>query len=238
MEPVLPEFELVYEKLKRLRDSGFAPSVVLDIGASSGVWSGTCSRLFPEADYFLVEPQTYPEYAPLGDAKHHWIRSAVGAREDIIELTIPGSGRQSKFSAHVFPPPQGSTRAHTPAIKISLPQTTIDRLLELGKIQPPQLVKLDVQGYELEVLRGASRLWDSAKVFFIETSLYRYWEGAPVIADVVSFFREHGFHFFDFAAEHRVGPAVLSQFDVIFVSGRSETNRLMDPEGLKKPFWD
>lgn len=234
----IPEYAADYRQLKRLKESGFAPTSVLDIGASSGVWSGTCSMVFPEAEYFLIEPQTYRgDHAPVEGVKRHWIRSAVGATEDIIELTVPEMGRQSKFNAHVLPAPEGSRRAHLPVEKIRLPQTTVDRLLEFGKIQPPQLVKLDVQGYELEVLRGATRLWESAKVFFVETSLYRYWQKAPLLADVVAFFAKHGFQFFDFSTECRMGPEVLSQLDIIFVSETCQMNRLMDEAGIKKPIW-
>jgi FkbM family methyltransferase len=234
-----PDFAADYNRLKKLREYDFAPASILDVGASNGVWSGTCSMIFPEAKYFLVEPQIYPwEYSPVAGVSRHWIRKAVGSREDIVELTVPEIGNKSQYNAHVLPPPVGSLRASAPAQKIVTPQTTINHLLKTGEIQPPQLVKLDVQGYELEVLRGASELWQSAKVFFVETSLYRYWQKAPLLSEVVAYFAQYGFQFYDFSTENRVGPELLSQLDIIFVSEKCRTNRLMDDSRLSRPFWE
>jgi FkbM family methyltransferase len=234
----LPEFAADYNRLAKLREYDFAPASILDIGASSGVWSGTCSMIFPEAEYFLIEPQIYPkEYAPVFGIKRRWIRQAVGSREEAIELLVPEMAEQSHYNAHVLTPPVGSLRASAPTRKIMVSQTTVDHLLESGEIRPPQLVKLDVQGYELEVMRGASRLWESAKVFFVETSLYRYWEKAPLLSEVVGFFAQYGFQFYDFATENRMGPGLLSQLDIIFISEKCQMARVMDESRLKRPLW-
>jgi hypothetical protein len=114
-------------------------------------------------------------------------------------------------------------------------QTTVDRLLETGVIRPPQLVKIDVQGYELEVLLGATKLWDSARVFFVETSLYRYWDKAPLLSEVVAFFAGRGFQVYDFSTECRMPGKLLAQIDIIFVSAKCQLFRLMDE--VSKPTW-
>lgn len=235
---VVPEYAVDYKRLQKLREYGFSPTSILDIGASTGVWTATCSMVFPEADYFLIEPLVYPEeYSPVPGIKRHWIRQAVGSKEDAVELIVPDRGEQSLYNAHVLPPPAGSLRARSPHDKLSVRQTTVDCLLETGAIQPPQLIKLDVQGYELEVLHGARRLWDTAKVFFIETSIYRYWQGAPLLSDIVAFFAQHGFQFYDFSTEFRTGPDLLSQLDIIFVDERCQMFRLMDLTTNSKPKW-
>jgi FkbM family methyltransferase len=233
MEPV-PEFALDHKRLQTLREYGFVPTSVLDIGASNGVWSGTCAMIFPEADYFLVEPQQYPrEYAPVPGIKRHWIRQAVGAKEETVELIVPARGKQSRFNAHVLPRRPGSLPRPT-LEQIPVPQTTVDRLLETGVILPPQLVKVDVQGYELEVLRGGTRLWETAKVFFVETSIYRYWDKAPLLADVVAFFAERGFHVYDFSTECRMPRELLSQVDLIFVKRMSPEEMFEKIRQLRK----
>jgi FkbM family methyltransferase len=234
MEPV-PEFALDHRRLATLRSYDFAPTHVLDIGASNGVWSGTCSMIFPEAEYFLVEPQTYPkDYWPVPTARRHWIRQAVGAQPGNVELIVP-EGKHSKFNAHVLPPPVGSESWHPILEQVPVTQTTVDRLLEAGTIAPPQLVKVDVQGYELEVLRGATKLWDSARVFFVETSLYRYWDKAPLLAEVVAFFAERKFQVYDFSTECRMPGELLAQIDIIFVSEACKMFYLMDE--VSKPKW-
>ena len=64
-------------------------TLILDVGASGGVWSGTCSMIFPEAEYFLIEPLIYPEeYWPVPGVNHHWIRKTVGSRNDNVEMIV------------------------------------------------------------------------------------------------------------------------------------------------------
>jgi len=86
----LPEFATDYKRLEKLREYDFAPTSILDVGASGGVWSGTCSMIFPEAEYFLIEPLIYPEeYWPVPGVNHHWIRKTVGSRNDNVEMIVP-----------------------------------------------------------------------------------------------------------------------------------------------------
>ena len=42
--------------LQKLKDQGYAPAVIFDIGASNGVWSDTIALTLPEAEYHLFEP--------------------------------------------------------------------------------------------------------------------------------------------------------------------------------------
>ncbi len=55
-----------FHALRRLRRQGFAPDFVLDVGASTGVWSDMAHKLFPQARFILVEP-LYGQYARQSD---------------------------------------------------------------------------------------------------------------------------------------------------------------------------
>jgi hypothetical protein len=138
-----------------------------------------------------------------------------------------------RLQTHVLPRRPGSLPRPT-LEQIPVPQTTVDRLLETGVILAPQLVKVDVQGYELEVLLGGTRLWETAKVFFVETSIYRYWDKAPLLADVVAFFAERGFHVYDFSTECRMPRELLSQVDLIFVKRMSPEEMFEKIRQLRK----
>lgn len=80
---------------------------------------------------------------------------------------------------------------------------------------PPQC---DVQGAELDVIRGAQRLADSIEVVVLEVSLVSYNEGAPGISKVVSTMFLHGFDIIDVAEVHYWASSleILGQMDLVF----------------------
>ena len=71
---------------------------------------------------------------------------------------------------------------------------TLDSLFE--DIRPEKeavLLKIDTQGYELEVLRGAEQSLPRVCMAQLEVSVVPLYEGAPVMADVLAFMQDAGF---------------------------------------------
>lgn len=91
------------------------------------------------------------------------------------------------------------------------------------------LLKLDVQGFELEVLEGAKGILDTTEVIPTELSLYNFQQN-PLIHEVVAYLVEHGFRIFDYDGEVRLDDGVLAQIDFVFVS---ETSPLSEISGAK-----
>jgi hypothetical protein len=70
------------------------------------------------------------------------------------------------------------------------PMRTLDSLLKDYRDQTgvdirPTLLKLDVQGFELEAFKGAMETLSSVEVLVIETSLLQYNEGSPLLGEVL-----------------------------------------------------
>ena len=79
------------------------------------------------------------------------------------------------------------------------------------------MIKIDVQGAELMVLRGIPRTLSRANMLLVETSLVPYNKNAPLIAPLVSFLDGVGWRLVDIEASFRVGPAIV-QADALFVN--------------------
>ena len=60
-------------------------------------------------------------------------------------------------------------------------------------IQPPALLKLDVQGYELEALRGCEDLLDRFAYVYAECSFVELYAGQALADEVIAWLRERGF---------------------------------------------
>lgn len=86
---------------------------------------------------------------------------------------------------------------------------------------PVDFLKLDVQGYELEVLGGASRILSTCEFVLLECSLIRGNLGAPLFHDVVAAMAGYGFLLYDIATLMRRSDNRLSQIDGLFVSASS-----------------
>src|SRR2546422_465251 len=88
-----------------------------------------------------------------------------------------------------------------------------------GKSLPGRFfLKLDVQGYELEVLRGAERTLTATDVVLMEVSLLQYNAGAPLFAEVTAFMKAIGFVVYDICGQlRRAADEALFQADLLFV---------------------
>jgi hypothetical protein len=94
---------------------------------------------------------------------------------------------------------------------------TIDSLVEQGAIVMPDLVKLDVQGFELEALKGATRLFGPVEAFILETSLFRFMPRIPLLHEVVAFMADRHYYAYDFGGWlRRPYDRAVGQTDICF----------------------
>lgn len=101
---------------------------------------------------------------------------------------------------------------HTEEVEIS----TLD--LEVKEIREEILIlKLDVQGYELEVLKGAIESLPRTLVVVLEMSNHDYYGGAPKYYEVDEFLRKHNYSLFDLYTSIRDVHGI-HEWDSIYVN--------------------
>jgi hypothetical protein len=83
-------------------------------------------------------------------------------------------------------------------------------------LPPPDLIKIDVQGAELDVLAGAPDALRNASALIVEVSLVDYNTGAPLIADVMAATDREGFKCVDLCEVHRTPANFVLQLDLLF----------------------
>lgn len=82
----------------------------------------------------------------------------------------------------------------------------------------PLLIKADVQGYEIDVLQGATSCLDRTEIILLELSFRRLYEGSPLAHDVIGWLGERGFRIYDICSYVQRGrDTELLQADVVFV---------------------
>lgn len=212
--------------LEDLRARGLKCESVLDVGAHKTEWSRMAKAVFPGANCFLIEPLA--EMQPLlnafcgefpGSRGFH-----AGAGSQAGEMTLTSGSDLAGASLLPFSDEtvdESGAAIEAPGEKRRpVAVVTIDDLMASGDLPPPQLVKLDVQGFELEALRGASTLFECecVQVFVLEVSLFEFMPGMPIFHEVVGFMEQRGYYAYDFPGFlRRPFDGALAQVDICFV---------------------
>ena len=199
--------------LRHLRELGFMPRHVLDVGANKTEWSRLARTLFPEAKFILIEPQV--ELVPYLKAFCEespgsvWKLAGAGSAPGEMELAVWPNNAQSSL---LFQPEGNSAYEHR-----HIPIVTIDSLFE-NEQRLPQLAKLDIQGFEIEALAGATKLFGQTECFIVEVNLFKRVPTVPLFSDVVSFFDKRGYKVYDIPGDlRRPLDNALWQVDLAFV---------------------
>jgi FkbM family methyltransferase len=202
--------------LDRMRRNGFAPRVAIDVGAYSGEWTTLCKDVFPATRVLMIEPQAgrLPDLARVAAAYEgvSLVQTLLGS-EPMERVAF----YEKETASSVLPEVERNDEPSS-----YLPMVTLDALLEEQNYERPDLLKLDVQGYELEVLKGGERTLASAEAVLLEVNLIPIHEGAPLLHEVVAYMAERHFRAYDICTLYRRPyDLALWQVDVMFVTTKS-----------------
>lgn len=202
--------------------AGMNVASVIDVGANKGQFSLVARSLFPNAEIHAFDPLE-TEFAIFksvvkGPVKHYAI--ALGAQAGEAKFYVTSR----PDSSSLFKPDRG--REHLYGVTLSSSQTVpvmrLSDAIDLRTLTGPVLLKLDVQGGELDVLRGAADVLPLIDTIYTEASFVSLYEHQPLAGDIIDFLAKHGFALrgvFNHAVAPGVGPV---QADFLFVKASPE----------------
>lgn len=213
MQPDLP----ISRRLAPLLDS---PIVVVDVGARDAGPHSPWTAL-PNVFTYGFDPDA-AEVARLNEGAENakYFPYAVGgeaAARVFYDNNAPGGGSFYPQNCAVtdrwkFENIDGQKRDARdyfyPTEPRMVPTVSLDAWAKSQKPAVVDLIKLNIQGAELDALRGAEALvLPSACAVFLEVSFVESYIDRPMFADVDTYMRAAGFEFFDLLMLHPVGRA-------------------------------
>ncbi len=202
----------VERSLEALRDRGFAPATVFDVGAYHGEFARFCRAEFrPAPQVFCFEPlaAAVDKLTPLAAAGEITLLPGLVGAEDAEAVPFHEHETTSSVLSHA-----GRVGAAS-----AQPMRRLDTLIRGGQLPgPPDLLKIDTQGYELHVLRGIEGHLGGVRVILAEVNLLDIYAGVPLMHEVVGWLAARGWVVYDVCSLiRRPHDGAVWQSDLIFV---------------------
>lgn len=189
-----------------LRSLRFDVRTVIDIGVDRG--TKPLYRAFEDCSFLLVDPRRQAESLLLDKpGRYVFINKAVGATPGRRLLLEQEAGKTTFLERTAL------TSSPTSA-QYEVDVTTLDELLDLKDCKPPFGIKIDTEGYELEVIKGLTRRWDSVQFVICEASIRRRFVASYQISEIIAYMLEHDFMLFNFMDPPVQRPRY---YDIIFL---------------------
>jgi FkbM family methyltransferase len=202
------------------------PVVLYDIGANSGAWSYVMYKLNPNIKSItFFEPQKkYYDVIKKNDfltsVEKRFFNIALGSENKITKIkggTASASILDVKEQNNFFPNSLNSD-CETVTVK------KLDDVFLSNKLQIPDTIKIDVQGYELLVLQGAEKIIKNTQYLIIELSFREFYDGQPKLSELIGFLEKNNFILIDFGHEWRGKKNEILQIDAFFLNNKFINN--------------
>lgn len=192
-------------------------ATVVDVGASRGQFASFAQARFPRAKMICFEPlpQSRDTLALLLKGRADVLPFAVGDRSGSATFHVATADDSSSLlpighrQREEYPGTEESRQVEVQVV-------TLAAALADRSIEPPALLKIDVQGAELAVLRGAGELLGHFEEVFVECSFVELYEGQSLADEVIAFLLREGFRLVGpFGVSYGRGGQAL-QADLLF----------------------
>lgn len=211
---------------------GIAPSVeheeplspyrfdsIVDVGANKGQFAVFARHTFPQAQIISFEPLENPArlFKSIfeSDPRTRLVRAAVGTERGTLSINV--AAKDDSSSPLGVSDIQAKTFGTRIVDTVEVPCGPLSDYLQEGDLGVSNLLKIDTQGFELQVLRGAESVLGRFSVIYCELSFVELYTGQALASEVISFLHEHRFNV---AGVYNISSGQKSQqlqADVLFV---------------------
>jgi FkbM family methyltransferase len=197
-----------------LKDNGIEVKTVYDIGAYIGNWSLAAKRIFgPDLITLAFEPNAVhnKRLELVANGIYNLVLSDKPGHIDFYSVGGTGDSVYRENSS-----------VYDNLMPTKIEAVCLDFLVESDSLQSPQLIKIDVQGSEMDVLLGATKTVSQASVVVVECQLLSRNQGGSQISSVLRLMQELEFSPIAISEIHQIGRRI-EEIDFVFIK-----NNLID----------
>jgi FkbM family methyltransferase len=174
--------------------------LVLDVGARFGVYVWMLRRNGYKGPVVSFEPiaSNYAELSRAAKKDDRWqtVNVALGSEDGEAAINV---NKRTTFSSFFTPNAfareefgDGVGSDHVEVVEVRRLDTVLPQILGTSTL-PPTFLKMDTQGWDLEVVRGATSVLSDIVALQSEVSVMPIYEGMPGIHEAFDIFNELGF---------------------------------------------
>lgn len=170
---------------------------VVDVGANRGQFALVARRCFPQAWIHSFEPLSEPMRSyrrVLGnDPRIATYQVALGCMTGEATMHVPRNDDSSSLLSVTTLQRQlhpGTTEESETKVRVG----QLPDYIGTESLRSPALLKIDVQGYEMEVLRGCHELIEFFSYVYVECAFVELYEGQALADEIVAWLREQHFN--------------------------------------------
>lgn len=193
--------------LRSMRDDyGVYPEVIYDVGASVLHWTNEAVNIWPQSEYYCFEAMSETAFLynlPYIKGFYNGVLSDESNKIVTFYQNImnPGGNSYYKENSDINPVADELYNEHKEYITSTLDEIVTSRMFKL-----PDLIKMDVQGSELDILKGADKCLEHAKHLILELQVVEYNRGAPLRDTVIEYLKTKNFYMVESSPFTNAGP--------------------------------
>ncbi len=191
----------------------FYPERILDIGANVGQWYRNIKSVYMDAEVLSIEANPNCEYQ-LNQINPNNLITFLGKEEGIINFYTPKNNPVCTGGSAYLE----QTQWYDETLTQQLPVITLDSLN-----QQFDFIKMDVQGAELDIIKGGLKTILDSSILQLELGVMEYNQNAPHASEIISYLYSLDFYLFDICSFY-YWDGRLNQSDMFFINKRKFPN--------------
>jgi FkbM family methyltransferase len=201
--------------LQNLKKKGFTPANVVDIGAYEGGWTKDFLEVYPQANILMIEAQQ----------KKEPILKKVKTNFPNIDYAIALVSSDDNLEVNFL---ENETASHinfnkNEKLKNIVKTKSLETILSEKNKPFPNFLKLDVQGHEIEVLKGCTNVLKTVEICLLEVTLIKLGDNDVLFTELNNFMDSKGFQVYDITQfMRRPFDKAMYQMDVLFIKKESD----------------
>jgi len=214
----------MFDKINILKEKGYFPDTILDIGAHHGNWTNSMKQIYNNSKYYLFEGIDYSELNRFqNDDNVNVYNVILNDKIDTVNWYQMKNTGDSIFKEKTY---------HFNNCQV-IKRDTIDlntHILNNNLFQDSKniLIKIDCQGAEIPILKGSTSILEKTDFIILEIPLFgEYNEGVPNFLEHIQFMDSIGFNTYDIIDNHYINKFNM-QVDVLFINKKHNFNHIVN----------